>query len=134
VKWDAQIRAASDTVAADPILSVLFPTMRYAGTGDHTVPLLEHHRIAYSEDELWAYVTIQWDLFCESLEALQAAERQLNHLFHVEVQREYGGMPMWSQFVEGDVLATPDRDGYFGEAIRFRMAALRERYEPSPYL
>jgi len=127
--WDRVIQAASDMAAADGILINLYPTMRNAGPGKHSVPLLEHRLIADSEDELWSPVVIQWDQWHESMAAIIAGERQLRLLFHVETQRDYAGIPMWSQYVDAEWIASPDRDGYFGRAIRFRMTPLRERYQ-----
>lgn len=132
MKWDAVIRAARATVDADGTLVGLFPVRRYAGIGKHQPELLEYQLIADGETELWAPCTIQWDLWSESFDTIQAGERQLRALFHVETQRYFGGMPMWSQYQGGEWLATPNRDGYFGRAIRFVMTPLRARYEPVP--
>jgi len=134
VKWPAVIQAASDLAAADTTLAGIFgQAVRWAtGSSDRDVPVLEHFLVADGEDELWAVCTVQWDIWVASMEDQIAAERQLRLLFHVETQRDYAGMPCWSQYQDGETLASPDRDNAFGRAIRFRMSTLRDRYQPNP--
>jgi len=134
VKWHQVLQAASDLAAATPALANIYGAdgFRYAGTSPYVTPALEHQLVADGEDELWAVCTIQFDQWCRTMEDLLASEHQLRLLFHVETQRDYAGMPCWSQYNDGETLASPDRDGAFGRAIRFRMSTLRERYAPNP--
>lgn len=131
MKWDQVCAKIAALVAADPTLRAIYGgSIRMTGTGEHRIPLLEYMLVADGEDELWAAHTIQWDQFTKTSEDLVTSERRLRHLFHREVPAEFGGLAMWSQYVEGEVLAYPARDKYYGRAIRFRMTPLRERYEP----
>lgn len=133
MKWDAVLAAVGATCAADPFLAAIYGSaIRLTGSGAHRVPVLEFMLIADSETELWAPCTVQLDQFTQTLTAQIASERRLRQLFHLETPRDIGGMPMWAQYQDGETLAEPDRDGYFGRAIRFRLTPLRERYEGSP--
>jgi len=132
VRWDAVGAAASSTVVLDPVLAGLFgDAIRMAGSGDHVVPLLEWSLIGDTETELWAPCTVQWDIWHREFASLRQAERRLRLLFHAELPVTIAGVGMWSQYVDGSVLASPARDNYFGRALRFQMTPLRHLYDRS---
>jgi hypothetical protein len=127
--WDHVLRVTGDQVESDLLLSSIYgESIRLAGSGDHTVPLLEMTVIPPNIDEQWEPCTIQFDQFTESFDAMRASERQLRRLFHQDLPVDIGGVVMFAQYLEGDVIASPDRDGYHGRAIRFRFTPLRELY------
>ncbi len=131
MKWDQVIRVATAAVLADPVLAGIYgQNVVYLGTARHAVPLLEVMLIADSETELWAPCTLQWDQWCETMDALRASERRLRLLFHQDLPISLGGVGMWVQYVDGAELVSPDRDGFFGRAIRFRYTPLRAQYDP----
>ena len=133
MRWDAVIAAVTGTALADPIIvGIIGAAGRLAGTGPHQVSLLEWSLIADTEDELWAPCTVQWDLWVNTIEEQIALERQLRRLFHAELPVNLAGVRMWSQYVDGSVLASPDRDGYYGRALRFRYTPLRDLYAGTP--
>lgn len=136
MKWDQVIKAVNAVVLADPVLVGIYgANIRYAGTGKHLVPCLEVQFIADAEDELWNPCTVQWDMFTMDMQALWDSERRLRRLFHDDMPTTFAGLTMWAQYVEGDALVTaPDRDGFFGRAVRFRFTPLREQYQVGPTL
>lgn len=130
MRWDTVIRAVLAEVRADAVLGSLYTgRVRLAGAGDYRAPLLELTLIADGEGEQWAPVTIQYDQWNDSSDAMRLSERRLRELFHLEAPRAVQGIVMWSEYVDGDVIGAPDRDGRFGRAIRFRHTPLRERYD-----
>ena len=85
--------------------------------------------VADGENEQWAPCTLQWNLWTADLASNVAAERALRRLFTADLPVNLGTVyTVSSEYVDGDVLATPDRDGYFGRAVRFRHTPLREQY------
>lgn len=136
MRWDVVLQKVGDAAAGDPLLAGIFgAAIRLAGTSAFTVPALELQLVADSVTELWAPCIVQWDLFTKDrqtatgLEDLRAAERRLRQLFHLDVPATFGGLGMFSQYEDGTMIATPDRDGYYGRAVRFRYTPLRERYD-----
>ena len=133
MKWDAVLVALTDVVTQDTALVAVYgDAMRMAGTDTHRVPVLEWFLVADGEDELWDNITVQLDQWTATAADLWASERRLRQLFHQELPASMGGMSMWMQYQDGAALTVPDRDGYFGRAIRFKFTPLRELYEPSP--
>lgn len=133
--WDRVISAAAALAVADPTLMGVYAAgahVRLAGSGDHRVPLLEYTLIADGIEEQWAPHTIQFDQFTDTLEDLSASEAALRRLFHTELPEDIGGMMMWTEYRDGEPLASPSRDGYYGRAIRFRLTPLGDRYQPAP--
>ena len=128
--WDRVLTALSAVANGDPVLLAIYAgAVRLAGTGKHRTPLLEYSLIGDAEGELWAPHTVQWDQWTSELQPLLDSERRLRRLFHVELPSTFAGLTMWSVYAGGDVLAMPDRDGYYGRAIRFTCTPLRELYE-----
>lgn len=134
--WDQVIAAAMSAVEANPVLSTLYNAgerrIRLAGTGEHLVPLLEMTLIADDEDELYAPATIQWDQFTESMTNLIASELALRAIFHRDLPALIGNVRMFAGYQGSETLAQPDRDNYFGRAVRFRLTPLRKQYQPVP--
>lgn len=131
--WDQVLKRLVATVEQDVVLSGIYGTaMRLAGTGKTfepaAAPILEWTIIGDTESELWSPVIIQFDQWALTLGVVTTSERRLRTLFHQDLPTEYGGVIMWAQYEEGSVLASPDRNGFAGRAIRFRFTPLRERY------
>lgn len=135
MKWDAVIRACREAVIAEPVLVGIYgEDVRMHGAGSHTVPLLEMMLVSDGISEQWAPCAIQFSQWTIELPDLLASERQLRRLFHAELPATFGGMSMWAQYVDGGDLSVPERDGYYGRAIRFQLTPLTELYEKNPYL
>jgi hypothetical protein len=147
MRWDALLKAAGDVAATHPDLAAIFgDNIRLHGTWKldtpgqpdgspplPNVPLLELRLVSDLENELWAPTIIQWDIWVKTLPEAVRAERALRRLFHADSYVTIGGIEMWSEYLDGDSsTATPDRDGFFGRAIRFRHTPLRERYAAAP--
>lgn len=127
--WDAIERAVNATCKADAALLAIFASaMRLSGSGDHAVPMLEWLVIADAQEEQWAPCTVQFDLWHFDRATLVAAERRIRRLFVPELQFQMAGVTCLSEYLDGETLASPDRDGYFGRAIRIRFTPLRDRY------
>lgn len=127
--WDEVIRRIATTCAADTVLSGIYgASMRLTGSGEHAVPMLEWMLIGDAEQELWAPMIIQFDQFTTSMGALRESELRLRRLFHVDLPIHLDGVLMFAQYQDGESLAVPDRNGYYGRAIRFRFSPLRRRY------
>ena len=129
MQWDNVLERVVATLKADAVLVALYgDAMRFTGSGGHHVPMLEWLLIGDSEGELWAPVTIQIDQWLAHDEDLIASERRLRELFHREVDFDFAGLRCTAQYLDGQVLASPDRDGYYGRAVRFVITPLRARY------
>lgn len=127
--WAEVLKRILSVCSADPVLASIYGTkMRLTGTGDHEVPLLEWMLIGDTEEELWAPCIVQFDQWTKTMGDLALSEGQLRRLFHLDLPAEIGGVLMFSQYQDGDSLAVPDRNGYYGRAIRFRISPLRRRY------
>lgn len=133
MQWDAIVERVRNACVGDPALVAIFGSaMRYTGSGDHAVPLLEWMLIADGQQEQWAPCTVQLDVWHRDLDAVVTAERRLRRLFHQELPFDFEGLTTWGEYLDGEVLASPDRDGYFGRALRFRLTPLRDRYVQAP--
>jgi hypothetical protein len=133
--WDRVIEAAKAAIQADANLSAIFgDAVRRAAPSttpfEPKVPILEYTIVTDTENELWAPTIIQFDVWSPDVDRLLAAERGLRRLFTPALPRRYGEVFMWTEFVDGAVLATPDRNGFHGRGLRFRFSPLRERYNP----
>lgn len=132
MQWDNILARVKTALEGDARLVEIFgDAFRLAGSGEHTVPLCEWSLIANTERELWEPCTIQIDLWAPSFDLVADAERVVRRLFHQQLPVDLDGIQCFSQFLDGDTLASPDRDGYSGRAVRFRITPLREIYAPS---
>lgn len=130
MRWDTTIRAVMAAVLADSALAAIYGgAVRFSGSSSIAVPLLEFTLVSDTEGEQWAPVVLQLDQWVESADLLRESERRLRQLFHLEVPAEIGGVLMWAQYVDGDSIGAPNRDGFFGRAARFQFTPLRERYD-----
>lgn len=129
MQWDNILERVAATLQADPVLVGLYgDAMRMMGSGQHHVPMLEWMLVGDAEGELWAPVIVQIDQWLPDDDGIRESERRLRQLFHREGTFDFDGLTCFAGYVDGSVLASPDRDGYFGRAARFRITPLRERY------
>lgn len=134
--WDRVIEAIRATVLADPFMKAIYDDRVRMATSsgtpfNPTTPILEYSIIGDVEREQWAPTIIQFDQWAIDPEVVADSERRLRQLFNPELPREYAGLFMFSQYVDGAVLAMPDRNGFSGRAARFRMTPLRALYDPA---
>ena len=133
MKWRDVMAAVITTTANDAGIAAIYGSeIRLGGSPDFTAPALRYHLIADAETELFSVVVLQFDQWCRTAAELAASELRLRRLFHRDLPEEFSGLGMWAQYVDGEPLAVPDRDGYFARAIRFRFTPLRDLYESSP--
>lgn len=128
--WDRIMELVVAEIAADTVLSAIFGDhIRQApSSGDMVIPGIEWTLIGDTENELWAPMIIQFDLWLSSAESMRQAERRLRQLYHRDVPRAIGDFQMWTTYSDGTILAVPDRANYSGRALRFQMTPLREQY------
>ena len=128
--WDRIMELVTAEMLDDDLLAAIFGTsIRQAPTsGEMIVPVLEWTLIGDAEGELWVSMIVQFDFFLESPEDSRMVERRLRSLYHRDLQRSIGPFTMFTQYVDGTMLAVPDRANYSGRSIRFQMTSLREQY------
>lgn len=131
--WDRVLSALLVTLLADDKIAELFgDRVRMTGSGAAPNPkdsLLEYMLIGDTERETDAPCVIQFDVWAPKMDDTAAGERRLRQLFNRDLPTSFGGeSPMWAQYLDGSVLASPDRDGFSGRGVRFRFTPLRERY------
>lgn len=134
--WDRIIEACRATILADAELSAIYgDRVRMATPSgevfDPPAPLLEYSVIGDVERDQWAPTIIQFDQWARDVEVAVASERRLRRIFNPELPTSFAGLFMWAQYVDGTILATPDRNGFVGRAVRFRFTPLRERHDPA---
>lgn len=128
--WDQVLFRIAALVQEDPVLRPIYgENMRMMGEGnEHQVPVLEWILVGDTETELWAPCTIQFDQWTPTMGELVLSERRLRTLFHTSLPAEFNGLRMWCEYVDGNVLASPHRDGVDGRSVRFRFTPLRGKY------
>src|SRR4030042_1291341 len=127
MRWHDVLWAISREAQAHPLLAEIYGSaIRMSGTQEHAVPSLEYFIVADSASELWEPCIIQWDQWTTSLEDLVRAEAALRSLFDHALPVTMQAVVMWSQFTDGAELTSPERAGYYGRALRFRMTPLRD--------
>lgn len=128
--WDRIMTFVVAEILDNEILAGIFGTsVRQAPTsGEMVVPGIEWSLIGDTENELWAPMIVQFDIWCESAVDSRTAERQLRSLYHRDLQRTIGTFTMFTQYSDGETLEVPDRANYSGRAIRFQLTPLREQY------
>jgi hypothetical protein len=130
MRWDPVARSMASVIAARPVINGIYGEfVRMAsGSANHRVPLLEYRIITNTEMEQWEPIVIQWDQWTDTYEELVASERELMDVLHREEEVWLGDVMVLTKFLDGAELADPDRQGYFGRAIRFRLVAIADRY------
>ena len=130
MRWDAVARATSQKVAEHPVIQGIYGNVvRMASpAARHEVPALEYRIISDSEMEQWVPIIFQWDQWTNTYAELAASERVLYEMFHQEAEVFFGDVMVLTRWLDGMELADPDRQGYFGRAVRFRVVAIADRY------
>lgn len=129
MRWDDVLKASATAAAADPDLAAIYgEAVRLKATAqDHTVPGLLLWLVTDTAGELWEPVTIQWDQWTEDFQELVDSERALRKIFDKDNMVTIGGVTMFTVFTDGESLVDdPDRAGFYGRGLRFRMSPIRE--------
>lgn len=127
--WSQIVTALAQYFAGvQPLVDIYGANMRYAGAETIAVPLLEWSLVADGETEIWAPTVIQVNQWCRTPAQLVSSEQTIRRLLHRDGMIEIGGLRMWSEYLDGDALQTPDRDGIHARAIRFTLTPLRDLY------
>lgn len=127
--WDQVLLRLVDLIKTDQTLHGIFgDNSRMAGTGKLEIPSIEWSLVGDSETELWAPCIIQFDLWHTLPAKIVEAERRLRILFHTSLPATFDGLTMWCEYIDGDILASPDRNNFAGRAVRFKFTPLRSKY------
>lgn len=128
--WDHVMEYVKALVTVDPTLSGLFGTnFRKAGPAvDLAVPVIEWSLLGDTETELWAPMLVQFDCWTNTAADSRAAERRLRGLFMRNTSIVFDTYTMLTEYSDGADLAVPNRSGYVGRGVRFRMTPLRQQY------
>lgn len=127
--WDEVMARVKTIILEDPTLLSLFgDAYRKAGVSDLRIPVLEWNLLGDTETELWAPMLVQFDIWTDVAGNARHAERRLRSLFHSALMISIGNISMFTEYVDGTDLATPNRANYTGRGIRFRFTPLRRQY------
>lgn len=128
--WDQVMARVAGEVTTDAVLLALYgDTLIMAGTQQFQVPSIEWSLISDTEQELWAPMIIQFDIWAKEAEVNRRGEFRLRALYHKDLPVVLSGdLMMWTQFADATTLPVPDRAGIFGRSLRFRMTPLRRQY------
>lgn len=130
MNWQIVLAGLLADLAAAPTLSAIYGSaVRLSGAGvDHLVPSIDVTLIADTENELWAPATFQIDLWNSHLSDVVTAESFIRSVYHAPLPIEIGGLSCFAQYTDGTTIASPERDGYYGRALRFTFTPLRAAY------
>ena len=131
MRWNAVCEAMAEQVAALPVIQAIYgATVRMASPqARHVVPALEYRIITDTEMEQWEPIIVQWDQWTVTYEDLVDSERALRQLLHQEAELWLApNVMVLAKVLDGAELADPDRQGYFGRAVRFQLDAIAGQY------
>lgn len=127
--WEELLSRLLDIIQHDEVMAALYGgSIRAAGPSEITVPLLEWTLISDTEQELWNPIIFQFDQWLPTADEARHSELRLRQLFHRDMPITFDQVQFFSQYVDGDVLANPNRDDFAGRALRFRFTPLRRQY------
>jgi hypothetical protein len=127
--WDQLLERAIDRLKANDTIATTFgDDIRMAGTGDLEIPSIEYTILSDIRGELWEPLLIQWDIWTQKAEDNRNIERIVRALFDQRVPTLWDGVMVMSDYVDGSQLATPNRAGFVGRGLRFRLSPLRQQY------
>ena len=128
--WDHVMESVKALITADPTLNAIFgDNFRKSGPAvDLAVPIIEWTLLADTETELWAPMLIQFDCWTKTAADSRVAERRLRSLFMRTTSIVFDTYAMITEYADGADLAVPNRSGYVGRGVRFRMSPLRQQY------
>lgn len=127
--WDQVLIRLADVLGVDAVLSAMFPQRMGPTSGEFRIPSLEWTLITDTENELWAPCIIQFDIWHPEMAQIVIAERRLRTLFHTApLPFRVDDLDIYGEYIDGSVLAVPDRSSHNGRALRFRFTSLRSKY------
>lgn len=131
--WDNVMERVIAEIGANPNISALYTIdgrlqFRMASpSGQQQVPGIEWSLIGDTEGELWEPIVVQIDIWYTDESVMRQTERIIRSLLRQERMR-LDDLTLLISYVDGVALAVPDRANFYGRGLRFRIAALRERY------
>lgn len=127
--WDAVLERAIARIKGNATLAEIFgDNVRMAGTGDLKVPSVEFTLLSDTNNELWAPILVQFDLWTDRAADNRQAERIVLSLFDLRVPGVWDDVMVMSDYVDGSTLASPARSGFSGRGLRFRISPLRQQH------
>lgn len=135
--WDTVMERVIAEISANTTIASLYTVdgklqFRMASpSGKQQVPGIEWTLIGDTEAEVWEPLVVQFDMWYTDEAHMRQTERIIRNILRQE-RMELGGLRLLMSYVDGVALAVPDRANFYGRGIRFRIAALRERYAGNP--
>lgn len=125
---DAWVAAASVLEADDVISAIVGDAIYLAGDRAFEFPSIEGLIVVEDENERFAPVDIQFDIYTEGMVELEAVANRMHGLFHKDTRVEIGGLNMWAEFVPSGGPFGPTTQGYCRKSMDFRFTPIRRRY------
>lgn len=127
--WDEVMARVKTVILEDPTLLSLFgEAYRKAGVSELRVPVIEWNLLSDTENELWAPMLVQFDIWTDVAANARHAERRLRSLFHKDLLLQIDDLQLFAEYTDGTDLATPNRADFTGRGLRFRFTPLRRQY------
>lgn len=116
-------------IEADPdVQDVLGGAIYLDGVREIEVPSMTALYITDTEEETFAPVDWQFDIYTAALDDALRVERALRRLFHRSTQYWLGPFFLFSEFVDGRELNGPAEDPFYRRSIDFQFRPVRSRY------
>jgi hypothetical protein len=118
--------------ADDDVAAIVGGSIYLQGNREWEVPSVTMVLIADTEEERFAPVEYQLDLYTKTMPSLVMLEAAVRRVLHHDVHTEVGGLRMWSEFTAGRSFFGPETDQYFRRSLDFRFTPIRSRYVRVP--
>lgn len=124
--WFDVLEAVRAVLAADATLTGIVPAadITLAGQKAFSVPMIEMTVVSDTEQETWAPVLIQFDLWTRNAADLKTAETRIRTLVSDSVPMTLDGVEMWALYQAGRVLPGPE-DGVFSRSFDIEYQMIR---------
>jgi hypothetical protein len=118
-----------DEIEAQPeIAAVMGDAIFLDGQRAIEIPSMTCLFVTDEEDELFAPMQWQFDIYTRTLGEMVRVEKALRLLLHRNTYAAIGDVRMFAEFLDGRLLTGPERDPYFRRSLDFRLEPVRSRY------
>lgn len=122
---------ALEAIAADMDVQAVLgapPAIYLEGEREPEVPSMTALLVTDTEDEVYAPVDWQFDLYTDTLDEMVFVEKALRRLLNQPLPVTLGNAELTSEFLGGQLLRGPEPDSYFRRILEFRFTPVRSRY------
>lgn len=103
--------------------------MRMAAAGSKLeTPCLEYTILTDGDAEVFEPILVQIDIWTHRAADNRAAERIVRSILSQRTSVRWDNLVLMSEYADGGFLAVPDRAGFIGRGLRFRMALLKQQF------